>query len=120
MDSPQYAHFRPKYFPKYGISTNVNISSSCCRLSRHSRSASEYSSSSLGETDVVDPAELDGNESTSSAGSMFAYEDDGLDMVGVRSRCESQYYIREGRYARSRTGMPDLRTSQSIASNSYI
>jgi len=66
IHSPQYAVFLPKYFPRYGTSSIVSSSSICCRLSRHSRSASEYASSSLGETDVVEPAEDDGRESTSS------------------------------------------------------
>ena len=67
LHSPQYAHFLPKYFPRYGTSTIVNSSSNCCRLSRHSRSASESASSSLGETEVLLPAELEGSESMSSS-----------------------------------------------------
>ena len=66
----------------------VNSSSSCCKLSRHSRSASEISSSSLGEIEVVDPADEEGRESTSSsvlAGGMFAYEKEGSDIVALRS-----------------------------------
>lgn len=62
----------------------VKSSSSCCKLSLHSRSASEISSSSLGDIEVVEPAEDDGSESTSSrvlARGMLAYEDDGSDMV---------------------------------------
>ena len=43
---PQYAHFLPKYFPKYGTTTIVNNSSSCCKLSFHSLSASDSSPSS--------------------------------------------------------------------------
>jgi hypothetical protein len=43
---PQYAHFLPKYFPIYGTTTIVNNSSSCCKLSFHSRSASDSSGSS--------------------------------------------------------------------------
>ena len=81
-DVPQYAHFLPKYLPRYGINTNVNMSSSCCRLSLHSRSASEYASSSLGDTEVVEPADEEGKESTSSSGSgILAYEDDGSDIL---------------------------------------
>lgn len=60
------------------------MSSNCCRLSRHSLSASEYSSSSLGDTEVVEPADEEGRESTSSLGvGIFAYEDDGSDIVAV-------------------------------------
>lgn len=44
------------------------MSSNCCKLSLHSRSASEYASSSLGDIEVVEPAEDDGNESISSVG----------------------------------------------------
>ena len=82
---PQYAHFLPKYLPRYGTSTIVRSSSTCCKLSFHSRSASESSSSSLGDMDVVDPADDEGRESTSSsvlAGGMLAYEEDGSDMMG--------------------------------------
>lgn len=64
----------------------VRSSSSCCKLSLHSRSASESSSSSLGEIDVSEPADEEGNESTSSnvlAGGMFAYDEDGSDMMAV-------------------------------------
>ena len=42
--SPQYAHFLPKYFPRYGTATIVRMSSICCNDSRHSRSASETNS----------------------------------------------------------------------------
>lgn len=63
------------------------MSSSCCRLSLHSLSASEYSSSSLGDTEVVEPADEDGKESISSVGvGIFAYEDDGSDMVCADDR----------------------------------
>jgi len=62
-DSPQYAHFRPKYFPTYGTTTIVNSSSICCKLSLHSLSASlTYSSSSTEEL-----VEEEGSESISSA-----------------------------------------------------
>jgi hypothetical protein len=83
---PQYAHFLPKYFPRYGTRTMVRSSSSCCKLSLHSRSASESSSSSLGDIEVSEPADEEGSESTSSnvlAGGMFAYDEDGSDMVAV-------------------------------------
>lgn len=83
LPQPQYAHFRPKYLPTYGIKTSVNNNSSCCKLSLHSRSASEYASSSLGETEVVEPADDDGRESTSSGVGMFAYDEDGSDMVAT-------------------------------------
>ena len=66
----------------------VRSSSSCCRLSLHSRSASESSSSSLGDIDVSEPADDDGRESTSSsvlAGGMLAYDEDGSDMMAVVS-----------------------------------
>jgi hypothetical protein len=63
-DVPQYAHFLPKYFPRYGTSTMVNNSSICCNDSLHSLSASEtYSSSSSAEDAVGE----DGRESISSA-----------------------------------------------------
>jgi hypothetical protein len=81
---PQYAHFLPKYLPRYGTRTMVRSSSSCCKLSLHSRSASESSSSSLGDIDVSEPASEDGSESTSSsvlAGGMLAYDEDGSDMM---------------------------------------
>jgi len=64
----------------------VRSSSSCCKLSLHSRSASESSSSSLGDIEVSEPADEEGSESTSSnvlAGGMFAYDDDGSDMLAV-------------------------------------
>ena len=64
----------------------VRSSSSCCKLSLHSRSASESSSSSLGDIEVSEPADEEGSESTSSnvlAGGMFAYDDDGSDMMAV-------------------------------------
>jgi hypothetical protein len=68
----------------------VKSSSSCCKLSLHSRSASESSSSSLGDIDVSEPADEEGRESTSSsvlAGGMLAYDEDGSDMMAVVSRC---------------------------------
>src|SRR5579862_3525360 len=40
-DPPQYAHFLPTYLPRYGMTTILSSSSSCCRDSLHSRSASE-------------------------------------------------------------------------------
>jgi hypothetical protein len=83
---PQYAHFLPKYLPRYGTRTMVRSSSSCCKLSLHSRSASESSSSSLGDIEVSEPADEEGSESTSSnvlAGGMFAYDEDGSDMMAV-------------------------------------
>lgn len=64
----------------------VRRSSSCCKLSLHSRSASESSSSSLGDIDVSEPADEEGSESTSSnvlAGGMLAYDEDGSDIVAV-------------------------------------
>lgn len=64
----------------------VRSSSSCCKLSLHSRSASDSSSSSLGDIEVSEPADEEGSESTSSnvlAGGMFAYDDDGSDMMAV-------------------------------------
>lgn len=49
------------------------MSSSCCRLSFHWRSASLYSSSSLGDMEVVEePEEEEGRESTSSGEGMLA------------------------------------------------
>lgn len=83
---PQYAHFLPKYLPRYGTKTIVRSSSNCCKLSLHSRSASDSSSSSLGDMEVVEPADEDGRESTSSnvlAGGMLAYDEDGSDMMAV-------------------------------------
>ena len=64
----------------------VRSSSSCCKLSLHSRSASDNSSSSLGDIEVVEPADDEGSESTSSnvlAGGMLAYDEDGSDMAAV-------------------------------------
>ena len=54
---PQYAHFRPKYFPTYGTTTIVRSSSSCCRLSSHSRSASSIRSSSESIESLGDASE---------------------------------------------------------------
>ena len=86
---PQYANFRPKYFPTYGHSTIVSSSSSCCNDSCHSRSASDIASSSEGETEVLLPAEDEGSESISSSavGSgccIEAYDEEGLDIVERR------------------------------------
>jgi len=62
---PQNANFRPKYFPIYGINTIVSNSSSCCKLSLHSLSASDRSRSS--STELVSPDS--GRESTSPSSS---------------------------------------------------
>lgn len=65
VNAPQYAVLRPKYLPTNGTTTMVNSSSNCCKLSRHSRSASESgwfssaivdSSSSEEGSDEISPA----------------------------------------------------------------
>lgn len=88
-DVPQYAHFLPKYFPKYGTMTIVSNNSSCCNDSLHSLSASETYSSSSAEEAVAE----DGSESMSSAseelvGGSMKLSLMLMDMTGERRRRE--------------------------------